>query len=56
MSNQKIQTLKGFRDFLPAEALKRKAVIDRIISVFERFGFAFSQTNGLEQFNFPPSL
>lgn len=44
----KLQTPKGFRDFLPADALKRKAVIDRIISVFERFGFDPLETPTLE--------
>lgn len=44
----KLQTPKGFRDFLPAEALKRKAVIDRIISVFERFGFDPIETPTVE--------
>lgn len=44
----KLQTPKGFRDFLPADALKRKAVIDRIISVFERFGFDPIETPTVE--------
>ena len=44
----KFQTPKGFRDFLPPDALKRKAVIDRIISVFERFGFDPIETPTVE--------
>lgn len=44
----KLQTPKGFRDFLPADALKRKAVLDRIISVFERFGFDPLETPTVE--------
>lgn len=44
----KLQTPKGFRDFLPFDAIKRKAVIDRIISVFERFGFDPLETPTVE--------
>lgn len=44
----KVQTLKGFRDFLPEEALKRKYVIDTITSVFQRFGFDPLETPALE--------
>lgn len=44
----KLQTPKGFRDFLPQDALKRKAVSDRIISVFERFGFDPLETPTVE--------
>ncbi len=44
----KLQTPKGFRDFLPVDALKRKAVIDRIISVFEKFGFDPIETPTVE--------
>lgn len=42
------QTLKGFRDFLPREALKRKYVIDTITSVFQKFGFDPLETPALE--------
>ena len=48
LQGMKLQTPKGFRDFLPADALKRKAVIDRIISVFERFGFDPIETPTIE--------
>lgn len=44
----KLQTPKGFRDFLPSDALKRKAVIERITSVFERFGFDPLETPTVE--------
>jgi histidyl-tRNA synthetase len=42
------QTLKGFRDFLPKEALKRKYLIDTITTVFQRFGFDPLETPALE--------
>ncbi len=44
----KPQTLKGFRDFLPEEAIKRQYLIDKIKSVFERFGFDPLETPALE--------
>lgn len=44
----KAQTLKGFRDFLPADALKRKWLKDRIISVFEKWGYDPLETPTLE--------
>ncbi len=42
------QTLKGFRDFLPADAIKRQSAIWRIKDVFERFGFDPLETPALE--------
>ncbi len=50
MNNQKItpQTLKGFRDFLPEEAINRQYLIDKIKTVFERFGFDPLETPALE--------
>src|ERR1700690_2381712 len=42
------QTLKGFRDFLPEEAKKRKDLIQKFIAVFERFGFDPLETPALE--------
>ncbi len=42
------QTLKGFRDFLPEEAIKRQSMIDTIKAVFERFGFDPLETPALE--------
>lgn len=44
----KPQTLKGFRDFLPEEAIKRQYLIEKIKSVFERFGFDPLETPALE--------
>lgn len=43
-----IQTLKGFRDFLPADARKRQYVINKLKSVFESFGFEPLETPALE--------
>lgn len=44
----KLQTLKGFRDFLPADAIKRQFVIGKIKEVFERYGFDPLETPALE--------
>jgi len=44
----KPQTLKGFRDFLPEEALKRQYVINIIREVFERYGFEPIETPAIE--------
>src|SRR6266480_7057308 len=44
----KAQTLKGFRDFLPAEARKRQYVISTLKKVFESFGFEPLETPVLE--------
>lgn len=43
-----IQTLKGFRDFLPGEARKRQYVINKLKAVFESFGFEPLETPALE--------
>jgi histidyl-tRNA synthetase len=43
-----IQTLKGFRDFLPAEARKRQFVISTLKSVFALYGFDPLETPTLE--------
>jgi len=43
-----IQTLKGFRDFLPLEALKRQYVIDKLKKEFELYGFEPLETPSLE--------
>ena len=37
--NIKAQTLKGFRDFLPAQQRKRQYAINKLKAVFESFGF-----------------
>lgn len=43
-----LQAPKGFKDYLPEEALKRKFVVDKIVSVFEKFGFDPLETPSLE--------
>lgn len=43
-----IQTLKGFRDFLPAEKRKRNYVLEKVVEIFERFGFEPLETPTLE--------
>lgn len=48
MDKQFLQTLKGFRDFLPKEAKKRQFVIDSIKNTFETFGFEPLETPALE--------
>ena len=48
MGNIKIQTLKGFRDFLPKEAKKRQWLINILRSVFESYGFEPLETPALE--------
>lgn len=45
---QTIQTLKGFRDFLPDEAVRRQWLKFRLISIFESWGFAPLETPTLE--------
>ena len=45
---QKLQTLSGFRDFLPDEKRQRDFVAKKIIAVFERFGFEPLETPTLE--------
>jgi len=42
------QTLKGFRDFLPKDALKRKWLRDKITTVFEEWGYDPLETPTLE--------
>src|SRR3989344_2879924 len=43
-----IQTLKGFRDFLPEQAKKRQYVIGKLRRVFEKYGFEPLETPALE--------
>ncbi len=43
-----LQTLKGFRDFLPTDAIMRKRLISKIIEVFEQFGYDPMETPALE--------
>ena len=42
------QLLKGFRDFLPEEALKRKWLREKITGVFELWGYDPMETPTLE--------
>lgn len=48
MSKQNLQTLKGFRDFLPKAARNRQYVSDKIKETFEIYGFEPLQTPTLE--------
>jgi len=48
MTNQPIQTLKGFRDFLPMEKRARNFVAQKITETFEIFGFQPLETPTLE--------
>lgn len=44
----KVQTLKGFRDFLPKDAKKREYVTNTLKAVFESYGFEPLETPSLE--------
>lgn len=46
--NTKFQTLKGFRDFLPADARKRAWLKEQMIKVFEKWGYEPLETPTLE--------
>lgn len=48
MSNTLVQTLKGFRDFLPAEKRARDFVLEKLLIVFKRYGFEPLETPTLE--------
>lgn len=48
MDISKLQTLKGFRDFLPDEAEKRQYAADAIQKTFELYGFEPLETPALE--------
>ncbi len=48
MNNNKVQTLKGFRDFLPETMAVRSYVKDLFIETFETFGFEPLETPALE--------
>ncbi len=43
-----LQTLKGFRDFLPAEKRARNYVQEKVVETFKQFGFAPLETPTLE--------
>ena len=45
---QTIQTLKGFRDFLPQEKRARDFVVSKVKEIFEQFGFEPLETPTLE--------
>jgi len=44
----KPQTLKGFRDFLPEDALKRQYIVEKVKETFKLFGFEPLETPTLE--------
>src|SRR3989337_4262963 len=46
--NQPLQTLKGFRDLLPAEKRARDFVTKKLVETFENFGFSPLETPTLE--------
>lgn len=48
MNKFKLATPKGFRDFLPADAIKRNYLRDKIRQVFERWGYDPLETPTLE--------
>ncbi|QQS39507.1 histidine--tRNA ligase [Candidatus Woesebacteria bacterium] len=48
MSKNKIQTLKGFRDFLPEDAIKREWLIGKLKEIFELWGYDPVETPILE--------
>ncbi len=48
IGKQKLQTLKGFRDFLPKELKKRRYALEIIKKTFEKFGFEPLETPALE--------
>lgn len=50
-SMNKLQTLKGFRDFLPQDVAKRQWVKDKMIQVAERWGFEPIETPSLESYS-----
>lgn len=48
MTTQPLQTLKGFRDLMPAEKRQRDFVAGKIIEAFQKFGFEPLETPTLE--------
>lgn len=42
------QTLKGFRDFLPSQAIKRNWLINKLKNIFEKYGFDPLETPAIE--------
>lgn len=51
MLSMKYQPARGTRDFLPEEMLRRQFVLDKIRSVFERWGFDPVETPAFEEFS-----
>lgn len=51
MSNIKLQTLKGFRDFLPQDAARRTWVKNKMIQVAEAWGYEPIETPTLEPYS-----
>lgn len=49
--NNKLQTLKGFRDFLPTDAVKRTWVKNKMIKVAEAWGYEPIETPTLETYS-----
>src|SRR3989344_4963616 len=43
-----LQTVKGFRDFLPSEKRRRDFIEKKVVEVFERFGFEPLETPTIE--------
>lgn len=43
------KTSSGFRDLLPADTATRQMMMDRIVAVFQRFGFAAIDTPAMER-------
>ncbi|HEX9805018.1 MAG TPA: histidine--tRNA ligase [Candidatus Dojkabacteria bacterium] len=48
MKKQQITNLKGFRDFLPKEKRARNFVVEKIVEIFETYGFQPIETPTLE--------
>jgi histidyl-tRNA synthetase len=48
MKKQNLQALKGFRDFMPEEAMKRNWLRSRITEIFESWGYEPMETPTLE--------
>ena len=44
----KVQTPKGFRDYLPADVSRRKFVLEKITTALEKFGFEPLETPAIE--------
>lgn len=51
MQKQNLQTLKGFRDFLPEDVRKRQWIKNKMIEVAERWGYEPIETPTLEQYS-----